>query len=168
MLNNLCPKRQINSILDLKAEELLAAGMEAVVFDLDNTLVEWHQDRLKPEVINLVEVLKSNGLKVCILSNALEYRVRAIAAVLDVFYVAKAMKPRKGAFRKAVKLLGTTAEKTVMVGDQLFTDILGANKANLFTVWSAPMNNVEFIYTRMVRIFERMVIKSFKKKGILK
>ena len=138
MLEKLCPNCQANSILKLDLAELKKVGIRGVIFDLDNTLVEWKKDILDPEVITLVERFKADGFKICILSNALEHRVEVVAHTLGVPYLSRAAKPRKLPFRKALELLGTLPEETAVVGDQLFTDILGGNRMELYTIWTPP------------------------------
>lgn len=168
MLKKLCPKYQAKSILELDLEELERAGIKGIIFDLDNTLVEWKKDTLSSEVIDLISRFKDKGFKICILSNALEHRVEAVAQILNVPYVSRAVKPRKTPFRKALEIMGTNPEETAIVGDQLFTDILGGNRMDLYTIWTPPLSSTEFVSTKAVRHIERMVIKRFRKKGFLK
>jgi putative phosphatase len=167
MLQKLCPKVQAQSVLELDLEELQNIGIRGIIFDLDNTLVEWKQDNLNPEVVELISRFKDIGFKMCILSNALEHRVEAVASLLEIPYVSRAAKPRKSCFKKALELMGTEPEETAVVGDQLFTDILGGNRMELYTIWTPPLSATEFISTRAVRRLERMVIKRFRRKGIL-
>lgn len=167
MLKKLCPRFQARSVVDLNPDELKRIGIRGIIFDLDNTLVEWKKDKLTPEVVDLIRRLKSEGFKICILSNALEYRVEVVAGRLDIPYVPRAVKPRKSPFRKALELLGTTPETTAIVGDQLFTDILGGNRMKLFTIWTPPLSQTEFFSTRAVRKIEQLVLKRFRKKGII-
>ncbi len=168
MLQKLCPKLQADSVLDLDSQELQKVGIRGIIFDLDNTLVEWKQENLSQETIDLISRFKDAGFKICIISNALEYRVEAVARLLSVPYVSRAVKPRKLPFKKALELMGTTPEETAVVGDQLFTDILGGNRMELYTIWTPPLSSTEFFSTRAVRQLERMVIKRFRKKGILR
>ena len=167
MLSKLCPNIQARSVLELDLNALQNIGIRGVIFDLDNTLVEWKQETLNPEVIALIERFKQNGFKMCILSNALEHRVEAVAHILDIPYVSRAVKPRKSPFRKALEIMGTAPEETAVIGDQLFTDILGGNRMELYTIWTPPLSATEFLSTKAVRKLERMVIKRFRKKGIL-
>ncbi len=167
MLQKLCPRVQAQSVLELDLDELKKVGIRGIIFDLDNTLVEWKQDDLSPEIIQLVSRFKQSGFKMCILSNALEHRVEAVASLLDIPYVSRAVKPRKFPFRKALELMETEPDETAVVGDQLFTDILGGNRMELYTIWTPPLSDTEFISTRAVRQLERLVIKRFRKKGIL-
>jgi HAD superfamily phosphatase (TIGR01668 family) len=168
MLKKLCPNHQSDSVLDLDLHELRAKGIDGIIFDLDNTLVAWKQDQLAPEVAAIIKQAKMLGFKLSILSNALEHRVEAVATSLDIPYVSRAVKPRKSPFRKALELMGTTQETTAVVGDQLFTDILGGNRMKLYTIWISPISPTEFISTKAVRKIERLVVKRFRKKGILK
>lgn len=168
MLRKLCPKVQAQSVLELDLDELREAGIRGVIFDLDNTLVEWKRNQLNPEVIALIQRFKNEGFALCILSNALEHRVEAVARILDIPYVSRAVKPRKSPFKKALEIMGTSPENTAVVGDQLFTDILGGNRMELYTIWTPPLSDTEFISTKAVRKLERLVIKRFRKKGILR
>lgn len=167
MLQKLCPNLQAESVLDLNLHELQKIGIRGIIFDLDNTLVEWKHDNLNQEIIELIARFKAAGLQMCILSNALEHRVEAVAKLLEIPYVSRAIKPRKFPFKKALELMGTTPEETAVVGDQLFTDILGGNRMELYTIWTPPLSSAEFLSTRAVRQLERLVIKRFRKKGIL-
>jgi len=168
MLKKLCPQYQANSILELNSDLLKKSGIKGIIFDLDNTLVEWKKDTLTPEVIDLISRLKEEGFKLCILSNALEHRVEVVAQTLNIPYVSRAVKPRKSPFRKALEIMGTKPAETAIVGDQLFTDILGGNRMKLYTIWTPPLSSTEFLSTRAVRKIERLVIKGFQKKGFLK
>jgi HAD superfamily phosphatase (TIGR01668 family) len=168
VLKKLCPKLQADSVVELNLAELRHRGIAGIIFDLDNTLVEWKKDELAPEVLQFVRDAKTLGFKLAILSNALEYRVEAIARMLEIPYISRAVKPRKSPFRKAMEIMGTLPETTAVVGDQIFTDILGGNRLRLYTIWISPLSPTEFISTKAVRKIERMVVKRFRKRGILK
>jgi uncharacterized protein len=167
MLRKLCPKLQAESVLEIDLDELKKVGIRGIIFDLDNTLVEWKQEYITPEVIQLISKFKEAGFKMCILSNALEHRVEAVANELSIPYVSRAAKPRKSPFRKALEYMATEPEETAVVGDQLFTDILGGNRMELYTIWTPPLSDTEFFSTKAVRQLERLVIKRFRKKGII-
>lgn len=167
MLEILRPRVQAESVLDLDLAELRNVGIRGIIFDLDNTLVEWKQDTLDPEIMLLINRFKSQGFKMCILSNGLGHRVETIANTLGIPYVSRAVKPRKSPFKKALELLGTSHEETAVVGDQLFTDILGGNRMELYTIWTPPLSDTEFVSTKAVRQIERLVLKRFRKKGFL-
>ncbi|HHW74588.1 MAG TPA: HAD hydrolase-like protein, partial [Firmicutes bacterium] len=79
-----------------------------------------------------------------------------------------AVKPRRRAFRKALQILDLTASETAVVGDQIFTDVLGGNRLGLYTILVTPINDKEFIWTRMIRCLERFVLKRLQRQGRLK
>lgn len=167
MLRKLCPQSQAESVSQLGPDFFIQQGIRGVIIDLDNTLVPWGEDTIEPDMAQWVRDMKNSGLKLCILSNALEARVRVVGDLLDLPFVPRAVKPRKSPFRKAMEILGTIPEETAVVGDQLFTDILGGNRLDLYTIWTTPLSEEEFVSTKAVRRLERMVVRRFRKKGIL-
>ncbi|HEX2953824.1 MAG TPA: YqeG family HAD IIIA-type phosphatase [Bacillota bacterium] len=167
MLRKLCPQSQTTSVCDLDSAFFTEQGIKGIIIDLDNTLVPWGEDSIEPEMAAWVRTMQRVGLRFCILSNALEARVRAVADILGVPFVSRAVKPRKSPFRKAMEILETQPEETAVIGDQLFTDILGGNRLDLYTVWTTPLSQEEFVSTKAVRRLERLVVRRFKKKGIL-
>jgi HAD superfamily phosphatase (TIGR01668 family) len=94
----------------------------------------------------------------CLVSNNLSTRVSRFSRALDIPAIAKAAKPRRRSFRQAMEIMGTTAEHTAVIGDQLFTDVLGGNRLHLFTVLVSPLSPLEFWTTRLVRRAERLVL----------
>ena len=167
MLRKLCPQVQAESVSKLQPEFFTEQGIKGIIVDLDNTLVAWGGDVLDPEMEAWVRQMKSAGLRLCILSNALENRVKRVGETLDLPFVSRAVKPRKSPFKKAMEILGTIPEETAVIGDQLFTDILGGNRLDLYTVWTTPISKEEFVSTKAVRRIERLVVRRFRRKGIL-
>ncbi|NLW56205.1 MAG: YqeG family HAD IIIA-type phosphatase [Firmicutes bacterium] len=162
-----CPRYQVGKLVDLEPAFLLEQGFKGIMIDLDNTLVNWGEVEVTPETVNWVKQAKTAGLKLCIVSNALEYRVKTVGELLEIPWVSRATKPRKAAFKKALAILKTKPEETATVGDQIFTDVWGGNRMALFTIWTPPLSTREFFFTRIVRRFERRVLKLLKKKGII-
>jgi HAD superfamily phosphatase (TIGR01668 family) len=111
--------------------------------------------------------MKQSGLKLCIVSNALEERVKIVGETLGIPWVSQAIKPRKVPFKKALALLGTTPGETATIGDQLFTDIWGGNRMALFTIWTNPLGRQELSFTKMVRRLEKLVARQLRKKGFI-
>ena len=167
MFRKLCPQSQAESVSELAPSFFLNQGIKGIIIDLDNTLVPWGEEAIDPEMARWVREMKDAGLKLCILSNALETRVRIVGDFLGLPFVSRAVKPRKSPFRKAMEILGTQPEETAVIGDQLFTDILGGNRLDLYTVWTTPLSEEEFVSTKAVRRLERLVVRRFRKKGIL-
>jgi len=167
MLEKLCPRHRAESIFALDPEGLRAQGIKGIIFDLDNTLVEWGSESIPEELVAWIERFKKAGFRLCIVSNALPQRVEAVAAALGIPGLSQATKPFKTPFKRALEILGTEPEETAVVGDQLFTDILGGNRMDLYTIWTSPISETEFLSTRAVRRLERLVVKRFRKRGLL-
>lgn len=158
MLDKLRPKLYVDSIYHIDFNKLIKKGIKGIIIDLDNTITEWDNPFLSAEACKWFNKIKDAGFKVCIASNNSESRVIKAVESLGIPYVAKANKPRRGAFRKAMHMMDTKSTETAVVGDQIFTDVLGGNRLNLFTILVVPINTKEFIGTRLVRIIERKVL----------
>ena len=167
MFTKLKPRHCTPSVMDLDLAHLKKQGIQAIILDLDNTIVEWGATCVSPELIAWVAKLKKDGFKLCILSNGMPSRVQLVAHKLRMPAVPRAIKPRRGAFLKALSLLGTSCDTTAVIGDQLFTDILGGNRCSLYTILTPPLSKREFLYTRMVRIIEKMVLNYMRRTGVL-
>lgn len=162
-ISYLRPNLFVDSLMDIPLEELLKRKTKSMIFDLDNTVTEWNNPEIRHEILQWFHSLQKTGITACILSNNKGPRVMEAAAKLGIPYVAKATKPRRRAFRKAMELLKTSPKETVVVGDQIFTDILGGNRMGLYTILVAPLSSREFIGTRVTRCLERIVLKKIKK-----
>ena len=161
----LTPGRYVASVLDLSARDLVAEGIRGVIVDLDNTVVAWEASEPSAEVARWVAALRAAGMGVCIVSNSLTSRARRVGAALGVPVVSWALKPAPWAFRRALRVLGTSPSQTVLVGDQLFTDILGGNWVGLRTVLVDPLSSREFPTTRLVRRLEALALRRLPRSG---
>lgn len=153
------PNLYIKTVYDLDTSLFRERGICGIIVDIDNTLVAWNTKEPDERVVNLICKLTSEGYKVCILSNNTRRRVEEFNRCLNLPAIHKAIKPRKNAFRKALKLLGTQPANTAVIGDQLFTDVYGGNRLGMFTVLVNPISDKEFIWTKLVRKLEKWVIK---------
>jgi len=159
----LYPDLYVESILDLPLEKLYRHGIKAFILDLDNTVTEWNSREIRDEVVAWMKEVKVRGFKACIASNNGHERVVVVAEGLGIPFVPKAGKPRRRAFRRALQVMGSSVEETAVIGDQIFTDILGGNRMGLFTILVVPINKREFIGTRVMRKFEIMVLRNIRK-----
>lgn len=164
-----CPHRLVRSVVEIKVEELQSRNIQGVILDLDNTLVRWQKEEMTEEVTAWLETLKSSGIRLCILSNSiLGKRSERIAARLGCSNIRLARKPSARGFRRAMEALDATAASTAIVGDQMFTDIWGGNRAGIYTIMVHPIHRREFLYTRFIsRPPERLLLRWFRKKGRL-
>ncbi|HHT25744.1 MAG TPA: YqeG family HAD IIIA-type phosphatase [Firmicutes bacterium] len=167
LLKVFCPNEMTGSLLDIDLNALAAQGIKALIIDLDNTLMGWDAEQITSQIKKWVQMVKAKGFRICIASNGLSNRVKRIAAELDVPAVPKAIKPRKRPFRLALRLLNTRSDQTAVIGDQVFTDILGGNRMNCYTILINPISRKELRSTRFMRRVERRILRRLHKKGLV-
>ncbi len=159
MLKRFFPDHYYETIYDIDLAHLKAGGVRGLILDLDNTIVARNSSTATEDLKHWLAKLKEHDIKACILSNNWKQRVSSIAAQVELPLVARAAKPRKGAFKRALDVLGTRKEETVVVGDQIFTDVFGGNITGLRTILVMPMSNHDGIHTKFLRFLERMIMK---------
>ncbi len=167
MFKYLCPDLYMTNILDINPALLKSMGVRGIICDLDNTIIPWDEDILQTEIVDWFATLKAADFKLCLLSNSLHNRVNGIAQILEIDAIPAAIKPRKGAFRKAVDRLGVDPREIVVIGDQLFTDIFGGKRLALKTILVHPIAEKELFWTLFVRRFERLVLTGLRRRGLL-
>jgi len=159
VLRWLRPSSRVSTVYDIDLGALRARGIRGVILDLDNTIVPWGVHEVSPRLSGWIATAQDADLRLCIVSNNMGRRVTAIAARLGLPIVAGALKPRRRALRRAMTVMGTTPEATALVGDQLFTDILGGNRLGLHTILVRSQSREEFMLTRLVRLVERFLLR---------
>ncbi len=143
-------------IWEVDVGSLLAEGVCGLILDLDNTLANWNEYDVRPEAREWLEAARALGMRACLVSNAFRgSRVKAVGAELGLPVVIWALKPLPRGFRRAMELMGTDAGSTCAIGDQVFTDMLGANMAGIKTVLVTPLSPRESPHTRLIRLIER-------------
>lgn len=161
MLEKLKPDIMVNTLWEVPLEILKRNEIKGIILDLDNTLTDWNCLNISEDICEWIVSLKKYGFKICIVSNNGAERIEASIKDLDIPYVPNALKPGKRAFLKGMKLLGTTPHSTAIIGDQLFTDILGGKRLKLTTILVKPRSEKEFIGTKLVRKIEKAVLSRF-------
>lgn len=159
----LYPDLFVNSLLDIPLATMRDMKIQAFILDLDNTVTEWNSHVLREEVARWFEKIQAEGFQACILSNNGEERVIKIARLLNIPYVHRAQKPRRTGFMKALELMSVSASQTAVVGDQIFTDIWGGNRAGLYTILVEPLAWREFLGTKISRMVEYFVLRKIKR-----
>ncbi|MCI8429426.1 MAG: YqeG family HAD IIIA-type phosphatase [Lachnospiraceae bacterium] len=141
--------------------ERLSVQYRGVIFDIDNTLVP-HGAPADEKAIRLFQRLHDLGMKTLLVSNNKEARVSSFAAPLKTDYVYKAGKPKKAGYERAVEKLGLKPEHILFIGDQVFTDIWGANRAGMHTLLTEPVDpSTDEIQIVVKRWFEKPFRKAF-------
>ena len=162
-----CPRRFCHhGVTEIQISELKEQGIEAVLLDLDNTLTRWQSHEVSDEIAAWLTELKAAGLKLCLISNTrFGRRLKKMSEELDIPYVRKAWKPRRKGFREALNELEVAPERAVMIGDQMFTDVLGANRSGIYSIMVKPMAHREFVGTKFSRMVEKPLLAWFRKRG---
>ncbi|KYD10951.1 YqeG family HAD IIIA-type phosphatase [Heyndrickxia sporothermodurans] len=167
LLKKFLPNEHVKNVFFIKPESLKEKGIKAIITDLDNTLVEWDRPNATPQLIQWFEEMKKHNIQVTIVSNNNEKRVKEFADPLGIPFIFLARKPLTKAFNRAVKLMGVRKEETVVIGDQLLTDVLGGNRSGFYTILVIPVAQSDGFMTRFNRKIERRIMSSFKRKGLI-
>lgn len=165
-INLVIPNCYVKDVYDIDYENLYKKGYKNIIFDIDNTLLPVNDTLVPNKLIELFKDLDKKGFNICIVSNNKTPRVKGPAKKLNTTYVAKASKPNKEAFDKALKKLGSNITDTVMVGDQMLTDIKGANEYGLYSILVEPVADQYDIKTGTSRVLQNIMVKKLENKNI--
>lgn len=163
----LVPAECAERVEEIDLHALWARGLRGLILDLDNTVTLWNRAEVPLPVAQWIKAARRLGFALCLVSNGLPARVGRTARCLGVPALARAVKPSRRAFLRALELLGTEAGSTCVVGDQLFTDILGGNRVGMYTILVRPRDRRELPTTRLVRLLEEAVLRRWERKGLL-
>lgn len=157
MLEKFYPDEYVDSTYEIDFDKLYAKGYRAVIFDIDNTLVP-HGEPADERACALFAHLKEIGFSCMLLSNNKEPRVKMFNDAVQVSYIFRAGKPNPANYRKAMEILGSDTTNTLFVGDQLFTDVYGANRTGLRSILVKPIHPKEEIQIVLKRYLEKIVL----------
>ncbi|MGX0019959.1 putative phosphatase [Staphylococcus hominis] len=161
------PNDYVQSVFQIDIEKLANSGFKGIITDLDNTLVGWDVKTPTKEIQEWFKKANDLGLTITIVSNNSEKRVSGFSKDLDVDFIFKARKPMGRAFKKAIQHMNIKPEETVVIGDQMLTDVLGGNNNGLYTIMVVPVKKTDGFLTRLNRIIERRLLNYFKRKGYI-
>lgn len=148
----------MNSILEIRAEDLVAGGKKLVLLDVDNTLLVWRSEDIPESTLEWIESIRASGLQMCILSNTRNPgRLDRLAKQMNIPYYLGKFKPSREMYERALREFDATSEQAVMIGDQVFTDVLGANRTGIDAIWVKQMAPRDFIGTKVSRFGERLL-----------
>ncbi|MEE1028147.1 MAG: YqeG family HAD IIIA-type phosphatase [Agathobacter sp.] len=151
------PGEHLDSTYNIDFDKLYNDGYRGVIFDIDNTLVP-HGAPADERAIALFKHLKELGFSCMLLSNNKEPRVKMFNDAVDVNYTFKAGKPKPSGYIKAMEKIGCDRSNTIFIGDQIFTDVMGANLAGIRTILVKPIHPKEEIQIVLKRILEKPII----------
>ena len=164
MFQKFYPSEDIRSTYDIDFERYYQEGYRGVIFDVDNTLVP-HNAPADDKAKALFQKLKHIGFEFCFTSNNKEPRVKKFCQdVGGRNYIYKANKPSVKGYQKAMKKMGTNKNNTLFVGDQLFTDVYGANRTGIHSILVKPIHPKEEIQIVLKRYLEKIVLCQYRRK----
>ena len=158
------PKAYLNKITDINLEFLEKRNIKGLLIDIDNTLIT-KDGRIVEELEEWADKLKKSGIKFCILSNTnKKEKAKKMSKILQTenfIYFAK--KPLKFGFNKGRKMLNLPNENIAVVGDQMLTDVLGANRCNMYSILVKPLEEKDIFITRFNRMIEKKILEKYLK-----
>lgn len=153
------PKIKLEKVTDISIDILNKYGVKALILDVDNTLSTHHGQVLTDGLPEWLETMRKNGIKMTVLSNSNSKRLTPFAKKIGLDFISLGLKPLPFGYLRALKRLGTSKKETAIVGDQLFTDVVGGNFVGVTTVLLTPIKpetSLRFLCKRRV---ERFVMK---------
>jgi len=167
LLELLKPDMFMGSVAEVDLDDLERRGIQGLLLDIDNTLVAWRKCNVPVDIREWIEEAHRRGFKMCLTSNTRNNRrLERLAGELKMSFVRGVVKPRRGGFAKAMGIIGTVQSNTAVIGDQVFTDVLGGNRAGLFTILVKPLNKREFLGTKVSRLAERLLFGWIRRRGM--
>lgn len=158
ILRHFCPAHAVAAITEINLDELKADGKELILLDVDHTLVKWKKEDFSPEVMAWLDKAKQLGFKLCILSNTRRVeRLARLSSFLGIETLRGRFKPSTEMYHMALSKFGVQPERAIMIGDQIMTDILGANRAGIDAIWVQKMEGPEFAGTKFNRVIETIL-----------
>jgi len=160
----LYPNSYFNKVENITIEFLQKNKIKVLILDIDNTLIDYKQN-LSEDVVTWAKELIGQGTKLYLLSNTNdEEKAKTVANKLDVPYIFFAKKPVKSGFLKIQKELNEKSENIGVVGDQIFTDIIGGNRCKMYTILVDPIHPRDYWYTAWKRPIENRIKNKYNKK----
>jgi len=156
----------VRRVMDITAEMLADISVSALILDLDNTLTTHNNPIPDPAVLTWLAYMHDSGIKMKILSNNTKKRVLPFAKELRLDFIAVGLKPLPFGYARAVAVLGTPRRNVAVVGDQLFTDVLGARLYGTKAILVEPFEMESHPLFRFKRRIEAIFLKKYRHKGL--
>ena len=160
------PDMYCQSIYKINYEKLKKMKIKCLLFDLDNTIAPYSKLEPDKKIMDLFNELEKS-FKVIIMSNSGKKRLTPFKEKLNVDVAYSSMKPLKKKYKKILRLYRFEAREVAMIGDQLITDVFGANRMGMYTILVNPISNIAPFMTRFNRRLEKHIIKHYNKRGNL-
>jgi uncharacterized protein len=168
LLKKLIPHKSVSNVYEIDLEALWNSGVRGVITDLDNTLVGAKDPLATPRLIDWLKKVRDRGFQIVIVSNNNRTRVAKFADPLGIPYIYSARKPLNRAFKRAMEMMNISEKQTVVVGDQMLTDVLGGNRLGMYTIMVLPVApKDEGFMTKINRRLEKLAVALMRRRGLM-
>ena len=165
-MNNFIPDIYAKNIFEIDYKKLKKDGIKCILFDLDNTIAPLKELKPNKDVKELFAYIDDLNIKAIIISNSRRSRVAPFKEELNVDSCHTSMKPLKRKYKKILKLFNLEFSEVAAVGDQILTDVFGANRAGIASIFVDSLTPEDRFFTKINRKFEKMILNNLKKKGV--
>lgn len=153
------PTYIFNKIEEIPVELFKRIGIKGVLLDIDNTIMDY-TGLVTASIDRWIKEVKKAGVKICIVSNTFNVnKVKTLMLKYDINGLANAKKPALKGYNMALNLLDLKKSEVIMIGDQVLTDVVGANRFKIKSIYVKPINKKEWIVTRIKRPIESLILK---------
>lgn len=166
MIEKVIPDIYQKSIYYINYDKLYKKGIRCIIFNLDNTITPSYIKKPTKRLKKLFDELRDKGFKVIIMSNAPKHRIEPFKTYLNVDACAFSLKPRKNKYERIMEKFKYKHTEVAAVGDQLLTDIYGANKLDITSILVNPLTDKDFSVTFINRIIEKIIYDRLDKKDL--
>lgn len=163
MLKSFYPQYMYKSVTDIEENFFKKHNIKNVVLDIDNTLVPYTQAKPSKSALEFINRLKSEGIRVCLVSNNKKSRVEEFNEELNLEARYRAAKPLTGRLRSAMQSISAKPAETAIIGDQIFTDVYCGNRMKILTILVEPIENKESRFFKIKRHLEKKIIHKMER-----
>lgn len=171
-LQRFSPVEALDSLESVRLDELWESGKRLILLDVDNTLLPWRSEEVPESTLAWLDQARELGFRLCVLSNTRNpERLERICGRMGLDFIRDKFKPSPKMFYLAMGKYGVEESAAVMIGDQLLTDVWGANRAGIDAIWVKPIGQREFAGTalfsrRIERVIGSVLHRYFQGEGV--
>jgi HAD superfamily phosphatase (TIGR01668 family) len=157
----LTPDYYYESVFLIPYNELWEKNIRGLIYDLDNTLTAFDEKLPPAKIVALLNRLEKTGFQICLLTNNTQKRLNGFNENLNIKGIANGLKPFARGVRGAMKIMGTSRSETVIIGDQLLSDVWAGKNAGITTILVKPITERDFLFVRVKRVLERFMLRKY-------